>query len=1013
MNIKSCYTIFLICLFGGMTSSGMCQEKSPVTAEEWYQFGREEFKNGNVQEAITAYKTSGEISLKETDYEGYVKTLCAIGACYNSVGFKDKFIETVNHGKEMVKAHPDDVSDCLKGRLTNLSAIIHTYEKQDSMVLVSYYEAAKYLTGCEGGFKTDLAGVWINIGYYYYQRGFFDQAEPFYKKGLNALIEMGQGDHPFAATAYHNLSRLYRILMESEIALEYLQKAIDIRSQIYSENHPYVASSYQTLGFTYQQLNQYEKAEFYQKKVLEIYKNLNLQNTPVELSAQASYGSCLIYLERYTEAEQYLLYAINKLEEEFPDEEGRLALIYTYLAKCYYYQGKSKKALEYAEKSRQVHLGFPFPNQENLKITEGLLTELYLHAGDSLKAEAIFDQTIEELWPEDGDLSVIPAKKYLLSAFYSKGMLFYKRKEYEAAEEMIEKGLEILQAIILNVKTMEDKSFYLETTTSLFKLGMRVEYELFRQNKNPLHFEHAFRIAELHKSHLLTEFLNNQKAITYAGIPLHLIQKEEEIRNYLNYYQLQAKQTEQNNQHEESQNFRVKAAELQRTHDSLLIEITLQYPRYAQIRLNSPIIGMEDVRKKLIKRGTALVEYFWDKNDFFVLTIERNKLSFIKIDRPSAIIEDMEEYLTLISDQYIVEHQAYSLETIKEIERIGYQLYSQLLAPAISPEIKELIIIPDGLLGYLPFDNLITQTRTSDSSYRNLHYLWKKAVISYGFSANLLSGDLTMINRNNRGLIGFAPGFSGNDSQGNREIINNYLSRVTPLIYNQIEVENIAKIWGGEVFKGEKATEAAFRKYAPGKKILHLAMHALINDSLPAFSGLLFKQTSLDSGSYVARSLPQNDSVFFPSDNDGLLTASEIYGLDLKADLVVLSACNTGLGRHKKGEGIMSLARAFAYAGCPNIIMTLWQADDEATSVLMEYFYGFLKEGYSKGEALQKARFAFLDNHDQTHPYYWGSFVLMGDPSPVKSSGWWIYLLAGIGLLLLVIGVLFYWRRKD
>ena len=109
----------------------------------------------------------------------------------------------------------------------------------------------------------------------------------------------------------------------------------------------------------------------------------------------------------------------------------------------------------------------------------------------------------------------------------------------------------------------------------------------------------------------------------------------------------------------------------------------------------------------------------------------------------------------------------------------------------------------------------------------------------------------------------------------------------------------------------------------------------------------------------------------------------------------------------------MSLARAFAYAGCPNIIMTLWQADDEATSVLMEYFYGFLKEGYSKGEALQKARFAFLDNHDQTHPYYWGSFVLMGDPSPVKSSGWWIYLLVGIGFLLLVIGVLFYWRRKD
>ena len=133
--------------------------------------------------------------------------------------------------------------------------------------------------------------------------------------------------------------------------------------------------------------------------------------------------------------------------------------------------------------------------------------------------------------------------------------------------------------------------------------------------------------------------------------------------------------------------------------------------------------------------------------------------------------------------------------------------------------------------------------------------------------------------------------------------------------------------------------------------------------------------------------------------------------MNLQADLVVLSACNTGLGRHQKGEGIMSLGRAFAYAGCPNIVMSLWQADDYATSELMKMYYRYLKEGFDKGQSLQKARAEYLATQDQLHPYFWGSFILIGDPTPIQDSsnlvGWSIFLAC-----LILLSALFFLRRR-
>jgi CHAT domain-containing protein len=187
----------------------------------------------------------------------------------------------------------------------------------------------------------------------------------------------------------------------------------------------------------------------------------------------------------------------------------------------------------------------------------------------------------------------------------------------------------------------------------------------------------------------------------------------------------------------------------------------------------------------------------------------------------------------------------------------------------------------------------------------------------------------------------------------------------------QREVAQISKIIKTKIFNGKEASEENFRKNVEEYDILHLAMHAFINDSLPAFSSLAFAQ-------YETEDQTKN----------GLLNTTDIYNFKLNAKLTVLSACNTGSGQLKKGEGIMSLARGFLYAGCPAIIMSLWEVEDESGTEIMTSFYKNLKKGKNKDESLRLAKLKYLEsvNSRRAHPHYWLGFVSIGDNSPLYVS---------------------------
>jgi CHAT domain-containing protein len=226
-----------------------------------------------------------------------------------------------------------------------------------------------------------------------------------------------------------------------------------------------------------------------------------------------------------------------------------------------------------------------------------------------------------------------------------------------------------------------------------------------------------------------------------------------------------------------------------------------------------------------------------------------------------------------------------------------------------------------------------------------------------------------------------------------------YRDYLLPIPGAQVEVENLQKIFRSKVYQGNKATEHNFKAMASNYSILHLAMHTVINNKNPLYSKLVFYHNS--------------DTI-----DDGLLNTSELFGMQLNADLAVLSACNTGTGKLEQGEGIMSLSRGFFYAGVPSIVMTSWAVEDQSGAELMSSFYKYLAEGKAKNEALRLAKIDYLDNADQlkAHPHFWAAYMNIGDVSPIlnlkKPFPWILYLLISAGIIVLMVGGFFFIRRK-
>ncbi|MBN1821692.1 MAG: CHAT domain-containing protein, partial [Prolixibacteraceae bacterium] len=373
-------------------------------------------------------------------------------------------------------------------------------------------------------------------------------------------------------------------------------------------------------------------------------------------------------------------------------------------------------------------------------------------------------------------------------------------------------------------------------------------------------------------------------------------------------------------------------------------------------------------------------------------SVSKKDYSFQKFLVDSTFIENIDNvYQFLSTADYI----NIPVENYLNYLSASFSLYKTLIQP-VEEKIKDntITVIPDGILSYIPFDALLYSypSNIDTLNFVNLDYLIKKYTFNYSYSANLYLNRFNKEKRAGKKLLAFAPDYSTYNEFGDEEF-----NQLAPLTGIREEVNFISTIINSEVYINKEATESNFKENMADFDILHLAMHAIINDSLPMFSKLAFTPENSD---YMS--------------NDGWLYTSEIYNMKMKARLAVLSACNTGRGKLREGEGVISLARGFFYAGCPSIVMTLWEVEDRSGAEIMAEFYKFLKAGKKKHEALRLAKIKHIENADPVtaHPHVWLSYVNIGNTDALNTSNDLYFFIAILLILLIILADQLYKTKK-
>jgi CHAT domain-containing protein len=560
----------------------------------------------------------------------------------------------------------------------------------------------------------------------------------------------------------------------------------------------------------------------------------------------------------------------------------------------------------------------------------------------------------------------------LFDALFKKAELLVRLYRAQPREEWLASALDayraslsILRYIEKSYDTDDAKLFLKKRNGAVCQGALEVCLELDRLHPDKGYLELAFLISERSKASVISANLRER---SLDGLPGNgSLQKEEDIKYNIARLDVKLEQTTDKTVLQqiaaEKSGYEIALAQLQQKLE--------QNDNYYRLKYEDTMPGIRTLQAHL-ESNQALISFCLTTDALHVFLLTRSSFAHARIDSLAALRKGVADWLELLK----------TVENGRKFKGgpLGDRLSQLLIRPirALIPDKDEWIIVPDGFLYFLPFESL--PSGTGDET------MLETTTISYQFASRLIFGPEPTANQQapESGVLAFAP-FTGD------RFLSTGTYRFPPLPGSQEEIGGLP----GVSYSGPRAIKTRFLKDLNRYPILHLATHAV---------------SSVDNaaGSFIAF-YPQKDSPI-----EDCLFLEELYGLDMnKTKLVVISACETGQGELVSNEGVISLARAFAYAGCGSSISSLWKADDQSTSFIIRRFYVYLEKGYKKSTALRQAKLDYLASGTVNRsPAYWSHLVLIGDTAPLYPRGpswWW-------GLLLFPFGGGLWWiirKRKK
>jgi len=899
----------------------------------------------------------------------------------------------------------------------NNIAVVYFFNSEYDKAMEYYQKCLDIWSQLYGSAHNYVATCYLGIGNVYNTKTDYVKALDYYLKSLEIWKQIFGEIHPNIASVYSNIGTIYYKKTEYDKALEYYLNCLGIQIQLYGEKQLDVASSYNNMGNVYLSNHEYDKALDYYFKSLTIRKELLDENHIDMALSYANIGLVYNSLLNYDQALEFHFKSLEIRKKQMGEKHIDVATSYYNLGEVYRAQAKYNDALECFFKSLAIQQEIFGEKNKEIALSYNMIGQTYFSKMDYSTALKYFQKGLVSSLQNFNDTInenyIPPISNYLdwnqlIAALQNKAQLFtilgknqkgFKNlsgydclklaiKHYQACDTLID-------LIRKEISTQSDKIALGEQSSQVYEEAiiacenLKVKSDKSKDKKRCDDLE--FYFSEKNKSAVLLEALAGQEAQKFAGIPDSLLQIEHNLKTDITFYTKQLAELE-NLDKAKINLYQNNLFNRNRSYDSLIMVFEAQFAKYHELKYSQKTAAITNIQKLLDKKS-AMLSYLVGDSTITIFTITKKTTDIRQISKPVNFIDTIETFRTSITQN--------SKRARSKYTNTAYSIYDLIFPKTLDSKIENLIIVPDNVLATIPFEALLTE---NPSNIKNLEdfgtmpYLVRKYNISYSYSASLF--ERTFPKKKNRhkttpeysalnDWLAYAPVFSDENEKGismaSRELMrqlkklkkDTILTRsllftsgdeIPSLPGTESEVKNIFNQFDKLNYKAKvelknSANEQSIKLgILDNYRIIHFATHGFVNSEKPELSGIVLAQDTIGG-------------------QDGILYAGEIYNLKLNADLVVLSACETGLGQIKKGEGIIGLTRALLYAGTRSIMVSLWQVSDESTSDLMIDFYKNLledKNNQNYSQNLRQAKLKMIKEDKFSHPFYWSPFILIG-----------------------------------
>lgn len=837
----------------------------------------------------------------------------------------------------------------------------------------------------------------LSLGSYYSKIGNLDLAQSVFEELLMKDIE-DKAAYYETPTLLMHLSKVHKLQGNYFQALKYILECYELFNQ--QKETEFFTLGYEALinkhlGDIYALLDKVALAKQHYNKSIDLNKHLEQEDRMMHNGVINNYNAFAKFLQKqknYTEAIQILEKSLSLQSKQVSNTENTYRLLAELQVqldnypKAKFYYDKSLSANQYTQKNYQTartytSIGNMHFKQKNYQDA----LDYYQKALQNLH-ESFVDKNYCTN-PSDWNKGWV--KRDLLKTLHKKSLALFElansdSKYLKCAWETIQLAISLFENIRIGNTSETDKQNFVEEIYPIFEDAIKISLA----QPNHIGDTFAFKVAEKSKSALLLAAVRNTQIKDYL-VPDSLINLEYQYQFEIN--KLKASQYENEQKQLDTLPVVNRILDLESKLFHLKQSYQKDFPNYFELRYNTEVSSTEKIKQRLLDKQ-ILIEYFVGSEQTYIFVL--NKLEPVKVISVDISDQELgnlvEDLLQAIYTPFIADDtDSSSSKALSYLQQksdslyatCAYQLYEVLLAPVLSNNLvspSKIEIISDGVLNYLPFDALI-QSEVSPKAlgfYENesdYKFIARDYPISYGYSSTLqnLMNKQEIVNKEAFGLLMFTDNDFIAQSYTIQEIFKPF-SFFKPFVKSLLAQSNKINL----------------RQFSNNFEYLHFSVHGVIDNERPAQSHLKLRSDI---------------------NGDSLLYLRDIYSLRLPAKMVITSACDAGVGKLSKGEGLLSLARGFTYAGAQSLITTLWPINGGAADQLLGNFYKKLTKGYSKDAALFEAKRTNLKTAAYAHPYYWASFIPIGNMQSIDTPMSQRQLLLSLGLVLILVILL--WRR--